>query len=197
MFMHVSCIRTNIVSILLILNYLVLFCVFLSLFLFLSISCLMAPKCKSTSSWNPLHSGASSSSPSANFTPSHVRFHDNKACKDFSEKFSQRGIHSECQVVLSDFSDTDLPIVIYNKGWESLCGIPVTCPSIIIREFYSNMHGFDYFVPQFITRIRGTRIAITLNLIFKVLHIPRVEFANYLGCEHHRTVQRKTLVSLL
>ena len=57
MFMHVSCIRTNIVSILLILNYLVLFCVFLSLFLFLSISCLMAPKRKSTSSWNPLHSG--------------------------------------------------------------------------------------------------------------------------------------------
>ena len=50
------------------------------------------------------------------FTPSHVRFHDDKACKDFLENFSRLSIHLECQVVLSDFSNTDLPIVIYSRG---------------------------------------------------------------------------------
>ena len=72
----------------------------------------MAPKRKSTMSQNPLRSGASSSDP----TPSHVRFHDEKAKSDFLENFSWRGIHSKCQVVLSDFSETDLPTVIYSRG---------------------------------------------------------------------------------
>ena len=97
------------------------------------VSCVMAPKCKSTPSRNPLHSKASSSSSPFDPTPSHVWFHDEKAKSDFFENFSQCGIHSECQVVLSDFSDTDLPTVIYSRGWESLCGAPVTCPSVIIQ----------------------------------------------------------------
>ena len=48
MFMHFSCIRTNFVSILLILNCVWCFfaCLSLSLFLFLSVSCFMAPKRK-------------------------------------------------------------------------------------------------------------------------------------------------------
>ena len=154
----------------LILNVLVLFCLSLSLSLFLSISCSMAPKRKSTPSQNPLHFEASSSSPSTKTTPSHVKFHDDKAYKDFSENFSQRSIHSEHQVILSDFADTDLPTVIYCRGWESLCGIPVTCPSMIIWDFYSNMHGFDYYVPHFITRIRGTYIVVTSNLIRGATH---------------------------
>ena len=133
--------------ILLILNVLVLFCLSpppLSLSLFLSVSCSMAPKQKSTPSWNPLRFGASSSSPSTDSTPSHIRFRDDKACKDFLENFSRWGIHSERQVILLDFSDSNIPIVIYSRGWESLCGFSVTCPSVIIQEFYSNMHGFDY-----------------------------------------------------
>ncbi|KAL0010613.1 hypothetical protein SO802_005721 [Lithocarpus litseifolius] len=80
----------------------------------------MAPKRKSVPSQNPFHSEASSSS---NPTP-HVRFCDDKTRWNFSEKFSRRGIHSECQVILSDFSDTDLPTVIHSRGWESLCDIP-------------------------------------------------------------------------
>ena len=55
-----------------------------------------------------------------------------KLVKAFLENFSRRNIHSECQVVLSDFSDTDLPTVIYSRGWESMCDILVTCPSMII-----------------------------------------------------------------
>ena len=112
---------------------LVLFCVFLSLSpsLFLLVSCSIAPKRKSTPSQNPLHSGASFSSPSDS-TPSHVQFYDDNARKDFSENISRWGIHLERQVVLSDFFDTDLPTIIYSRGWESLCGIPVTCPSMII-----------------------------------------------------------------
>ena len=116
MFMHFSCIRTNIVFIILLLNYLVLFYVSPSPSLFLSVSCSMAPKRKSTLSRNPLHFRASSSSFPANSTPSNVWFYDDKTRKNFSENFSQRGIHLESQVVLSDFSDTNLPIVIYSRG---------------------------------------------------------------------------------
>ena len=99
--------------------------------LFLALVCFMAPKRKSTPSRNLLHSKASSSSPS-DPTPSHIRFHNEKAQSDFSKNFSRRGIHSERQVILSDFFDTNLPTIIYSRGRESLCGIPVMCPSVII-----------------------------------------------------------------
>ena len=103
--------------------------------LFLALVCSMAPKRKSTSSRNPFRFGASSSSSPYDPTSSHIRFLDDKAHKDFSENFSRQCIHSKHQVILSDFSDIDLPTIIYNQGWESLCGISVTCPSVIIREF--------------------------------------------------------------
>ena len=124
-------------------SVLVLFCLSLSFSLsfILSVSCSMAPKCKSAPSRNPLHSRASTS----DSTPSHIRFCDEKANMDFSENFSRRGIHLERQVILTDFFDTNLPTIIYSRVWESLCGIPVTCPSVIIQEFYFNMHGFDYW----------------------------------------------------
>ena len=56
--------------------------------LFLALVCSMAPKRKSTSSRNPLCSGASSSSSPSDPTSSHVKFLDDKAHKDFSENFS-------------------------------------------------------------------------------------------------------------
>ena len=80
--------------ILIYLNYLRFFRLSLSLslsFLF-TLVVSMAPKCKSTLSRNPLHSGASSSSDP---TPSHIQFRDEDARKAFSEKFSRRGIRSE------------------------------------------------------------------------------------------------------
>ena len=104
-------------------------CLTLSSSLFLTLVYFMAPKCKSTPSQNPLRSRESTSSDS---TPSHILFRDDKAHKNFSKNFSRRGIHSERQVILSDFSDTDFPTVIYSRGWVSLCGILVTYPSMII-----------------------------------------------------------------
>ena len=103
---------------------------FLSLPLFLfTLVVSMAPKCKSTPAQNPLRSGASSSSDPS---PSHIRFRDDDAFKVFSENFSRRGLHSERQVILSDFADTDLPSVIHSRGWESLCDVSVTCPLVLI-----------------------------------------------------------------
>ena len=32
---------------------------------------------------------------------------------------------------------------------------------MIIQEFYSNIHGIDTDVPQFVTTFRGTRILVT------------------------------------
>ena len=73
----------------------------------------MAPKRKYAPSQNPLRSKASSY---VNTTPFSVWFHDKKAKLDFFKNFSRRGIHSECQVILLDFSDSDLPIVIHSRG---------------------------------------------------------------------------------
>ena len=90
----------------------------------------MASKRKSTLARNPFHSGASSSFDSA---PLSLRFHDDDAHKAFSENFSRRGVHSERQVILADFANTDLPTVIHSREWESLCDIPVTYPLVFIQ----------------------------------------------------------------
>ena len=57
------------------------------------------------------------------------------------------------------------------------------------------MHGFDFSVPLFHTHIRGTSIAVTLQLIADVLHVPRVEFPNYPGCKCLRTMSKGELKS--
>ena len=152
----------------------------------------MAPKRKFTPGRNPLCSGASSSTDPS---PSTVRFRDDDAFKAFLENFSRRGIHSECQVILSDFADTDLPSVIHNRGWESLCDILVTCPLVLIQEFYSNIHMIDRSVPLFFTCVRGTRIPVTPQLIADVLRVPRIEFPDYPSCEHLRIMSRDELMS--
>ena len=89
----------------------------------------MAPKRKSTLPRNPFHSDASSSSNSAPFS---LWFCDDDAHKAFSENFFRHGIHSEHQVILANFADTDLPDVIHSWGWESLYDIPVTCSLMLI-----------------------------------------------------------------
>ena len=91
----------------------------------------MTPKRKSTPAQNPLHSSASSSSDSTPLSLS-LRFHYDDSHKAFSENFSRHGIHSERQVILANFTDTDLPTVIHSRGWESLCDILVTCPFVLI-----------------------------------------------------------------
>ena len=61
---------------------------------------------------------------------------------------------------------------------------------MFIQEFYSNIHGVDTDVPQFVTTFRGTRIVVTSDLISEVLRVPRVAYPHYPGCEHLRTVSR-------
>ena len=178
--------------------FLVLFVIDTFLFVSLSLSSslsnslCMAPKRKSILSWNPLCSGASSSDP----TSLSVRFCDEKACQDFSENFSWHGIHSERRVILSNIFDTALPTIIHSRGWESLCEIPVSYPTIIIHEFYSNIHGFDTFIPQFVTQVWGIRIVVTPELIFDELHILQVEIPYYPSCPRLQTVSKDELSSL-
>ena len=151
----------------------------------------MAPKRKSTLARNPFHSGASSSS---NPSPSHIRLCDDDAFKAFLEKFSRQCIHSERQVILSDFADTDLTSVIHSRGWESLCDVSATCPLVLIQEFYSNMHEIDHSVPLFFTRVRGTCIPITSQLVADMLWVPRIEFPDYPSYERLRTVSKDELM---
>ena len=81
------------------------------LFLF-TLDVSIAPKRKSTPARNLLHSGASSSFDSA---PFFLRFRDDDAHKAFSENFSRCGVHSERQVILVDFADTNLPTIIHSQ----------------------------------------------------------------------------------
>ena len=191
--MHSPCIRTLFSIYLLYLKCVgTFFIVSLSLslsFLF-TLVVSMAPKRKSTPSQNPLRSKTSSSS---NSTPSHIQFHDEDARRAFSENFSRQGIHSEHQVILADFVNTNLPDVIYSRGWESLCDVSVKCPLVLIQEFYSNVHGFYRSIPHFITHVWGTRIAVTPQIFADVLHVLRVKFPDYPGCEHLRTVSKNEL----
>ena len=64
---------------------------------------------------------------------------------------------------------------------------------MLIQEFYSNMHGFDFLVPDFITRIQGTCIVVTPEIVSNVLRVPRVEFLDYPGCERLRTMSKDEL----
>ena len=57
------------------------------------------------------------------------------------------------------------------------------------------MHGFDFSVPLFSTRIRGTCIVVTPQLVADVLHVPRVENPDYPGCEHLRTMSKDEMIS--
>ena len=57
------------------------------------------------------------------------------------------------------------------------------------------MYESDYSIPHFITRIQGTHMVVTLDLISKVLHVLRVEFAKYPSCERLRTVSKDKLSS--
>ena len=57
------------------------------------------------------------------------------------------------------------------------------------------MHGIDRSIPLFFTRIRGTHIPVTPQLVVDVLRVLRIEFPNYPSCECLRTVSRDELMS--
>ena len=57
------------------------------------------------------------------------------------------------------------------------------------------MHEIDRSAPLFFTRVRGTRIPITPQLVTDVLRVPRIEFSDYPSCECLRTVSRDELMS--
>ena len=57
------------------------------------------------------------------------------------------------------------------------------------------MHGFDYSIPLFVTRVRSTRIVVTPDIVSNMLRVSRVEHPNYPGYEHLRTVSKDELIS--
>ena len=69
------------------------------------------------------------------------------------------------------------------------------CPSVIVHEFYSNTHKIDTSIPHFFSRVRGTHSLVTLEIVSKVLHVPRVAYLDYLGYERLRTVSKDELSS--
>ena len=52
------------------------------------------------------------------------------------------------------------------------------------------------FVPYFVTRVRGTHIVVTLDIVSEVLHVPRVAHLDYPSCNRLRTMSKDKLSSL-
>ena len=57
------------------------------------------------------------------------------------------------------------------------------------------MHRSNFSVPLFITRVRGTRIVVTPDIVSDVLRVPRLEHSDYLGCDRLKTVSKDELFS--
>ena len=57
------------------------------------------------------------------------------------------------------------------------------------------MRRIDRSVPLFFTRVQGTRIPVTPQLVVDVLWVPRIEFLDYPSCERLRNVSRDELMS--
>ena len=66
---------------------------------------------------------------------------------------------------------------------------------MIIQDFYFNMQGINTSVPHFFSRVRGTHIVVTPEIVSEVLHIPRVAHLYYPSCERLRTVSKDEVLS--
>ena len=133
--------------------------VFLSLPLFLfTLVVSMAFKRKSTPTRNPLYFGASSSFDSAPLSLFGfvMMMPTRHSWRTFLDEVFIQNAKSFWRT-----SPIDLPIVIHSQEWESPYDVPITCPFVLIQEFYSNLHGIDRSVPLFFTRIRGMCILVT------------------------------------
>ena len=58
------------------------------------------------------------------------------------------------------------------------------------------MLGFDYSIPQFITRVWGIRMVVSPDIVSEVLYVPRVAHPDYPSCAHLQTVSKDELSSL-
>ena len=58
------------------------------------------------------------------------------------------------------------------------------------------MHGFDYSIPQFITRVWGICMVVTSDIVSEVLHVPRAAHPDYPSSKRLRIVSKDKLVSL-
>ena len=66
---------------------------------------------------------------------------------------------------------------------------------MIIQEFYSNMHGINTFITQFAMTLRGIHIVVTPDLVFEILHVPRVAHPDYPSYPCLRTMSKDKLLS--
>ena len=57
------------------------------------------------------------------------------------------------------------------------------------------MHGIDRLVPVFFTRVQGTCIPVTPQLVADVLRVPRIEFLDYPSCKRLRTMSKDELMA--
>ena len=179
MLMHFSCVRP-----------------FFSFLLWCVMCCTMAPKVhKSTPARNPFQGFGSSSSNLIPPPPSTF-----VSMMRWPQRSSWRTSKNVAFIWSARLSCRILPTLLFSLsfrlGAENLF-LSVSCGDLLClyQCFYSNIHGIDTSVPRFAITFRDTRIVVTSDLISEVLHVSRVVYPEYPGCEGLRTVSSDELLS--
>ena len=72
----------------------------------------------------------------------------------------------------------------------------ISCSVRVCARYQANpKESYIIVLKRIIKYVKGTRIIVTLDFIFEILHVPRVAHLDYPGCQHLRTVSKDKLFS--
>lgn len=89
----------------------------------------------------------------------------------FRLQFLLRPVLFEREVIMSDLSP-DLATIFTSRGWEPLLEELTLHSSLLVHEFYTNIH--DVSGSNFRVFLRDRTVKITSDIILSLIHIPRV-----------------------
>ena len=163
--------------VLLILYFFVLTCslplvLFLFLFLFSLFCCVLLVLNSSTM---PRKTRANRVPSTPSVSPSRVQLFRNEHCRETYEKLnSKRKIWAERSVILNEV-DPAIQANLESKGWLSLLEIDHPPPTVLIREFFSNLSCHIYDSNTIVRSwIQGVEFTITPRIVAEALGVPVV-----------------------
>ena len=72
----------------------------------------------------------------------------------------------------------------------------ISCSVRVCARYQANpKESYIIVLKRIIKYVKGTRIIVTLDFIFEILHVPRVAHLDYPGCQHLRTVSKDKFLS--
>ena len=108
-------------------------------------------------------------------SPSRSQLFKNDRCREAFEKLnSKRKIWAESSVILDEV-DLAIKANLESRGWLSLLEIDHPSPTVLIREFFSNLSCHVYDSNTLVRSwIRGVEFTITPRVVAEALGVPVV-----------------------